>query len=413
MPPRKKPVTTTTTAAVPAIAAPAKKKAAKVVSSVQKKNAKYKHGATLSAMLSSSDNDDDDMATDDIDSDIASVASVQKPQHRTPLTSAPTKRLNTSISAVRVGGKAHQPQPSSIQRVTKAPSSALRHLAPTAKNIAQRAATVEIPETQGVYDIVEEEPDSAFPDPTSPSCPVSARESESHDALLQRYNTLAALRETGAEEALASYRSSAERRFTAADELIAALRGELAQRARRIKELDGVSARAKELESVISAREGTVQKLAQENQMLRTKFLAPSSTTSTVITATGAAGSTSLAKLKEDMLSDLTGLIVRDVRRESGNQVVFDCLQTGRNGAFHYKLLMPDVTAGNNHHHHNTSSSSAYDDEEVTLVPMLDEERDRALIRLLPEYLTESLTFKRSATAQCFLKISQALHKSP
>lgn len=38
------------------------------------------------------------------------------------------------------------------------------------------------------------------------------------------------------------------------------------------------------------------------------------------------------AQLKEDIYSDLTGLIIRSVKRES-EEDVFDCLQTGRNGS--------------------------------------------------------------------------------
>jgi hypothetical protein len=38
------------------------------------------------------------------------------------------------------------------------------------------------------------------------------------------------------------------------------------------------------------------------------------------------------AQLKEDLYSDLTGLIIRSVKRESEDDV-FDCIQTGRNGS--------------------------------------------------------------------------------
>jgi hypothetical protein len=38
------------------------------------------------------------------------------------------------------------------------------------------------------------------------------------------------------------------------------------------------------------------------------------------------------AQLKEDIYSDLTGLIIRSVKREA-EEDVFDCIQTGRNGS--------------------------------------------------------------------------------
>ncbi len=40
---------------------------------------------------------------------------------------------------------------------------------------------------------------------------------------------------------------------------------------------------------------------------------------------------TRTAQLKEDLYSDLTGLIVRSVKHE-GDEEVYDCLQTGRDG---------------------------------------------------------------------------------
>jgi chromosome segregation ATPase len=43
------------------------------------------------------------------------------------------------------------------------------------------------------------------------------------------------------------------------------------------------------------------------------------------------------AQLKEDLYSDLTGLIIRGVKRDA-EEDVFDCIQTGRNGS---KLNIP------------------------------------------------------------------------
>jgi hypothetical protein len=52
-----------------------------------------------------------------------------------------------------------------------------------------------------------------------------------------------------------------------------------------------------------------------------------------------AAQAAQAAQLKEDLYSDLTGLIIRSVKRESEDDV-FDCIQTGRNGSmFTYVLF--------------------------------------------------------------------------
>jgi seryl-tRNA synthetase len=45
-----------------------------------------------------------------------------------------------------------------------------------------------------------------------------------------------------------------------------------------------------------------------------------------------AAQAAQTAQLKEDLYSDLTGLIIRGVKREAEDEV-FDCIQTGRNGS--------------------------------------------------------------------------------
>ncbi len=50
-----------------------------------------------------------------------------------------------------------------------------------------------------------------------------------------------------------------------------------------------------------------------------------------------AAQAAQTAQLKEDLYSDLTGLIIRGVKREP-EEDVYDCIQTGRNGS---KFLHP------------------------------------------------------------------------
>ncbi len=45
-----------------------------------------------------------------------------------------------------------------------------------------------------------------------------------------------------------------------------------------------------------------------------------------------AAQAAQAAQLKEDIYSDLTGLIIRNVKREP-EEDIFDCIQTGRNGS--------------------------------------------------------------------------------
>lgn len=51
-----------------------------------------------------------------------------------------------------------------------------------------------------------------------------------------------------------------------------------------------------------------------------------------IIGSQEAAQAAQAAQLKEDLYSDLTGLIIRGVKRET-EEDVFDCIQTGRNGS--------------------------------------------------------------------------------
>ena len=43
-------------------------------------------------------------------------------------------------------------------------------------------------------------------------------------------------------------------------------------------------------------------------------------------------GGDAAAQLKENLYSDLTGLLIRSVKHEAGDDI-FDCIQTGRNGS--------------------------------------------------------------------------------
>ena len=57
-----------------------------------------------------------------------------------------------------------------------------------------------------------------------------------------------------------------------------------------------------------------------------------------------AAQAAQAAQLKEDLYSDLTGLIIRGVKREA-EEDIFDCIQTGRNGSKLYHILSPMMTS--------------------------------------------------------------------
>lgn len=122
-------------------------------------------------------------------------------------------------------------------------------------------------------------------------------------------------------------------------------------------------------------------------------------------------------KMKENLYSDLTGLVVTGVKRD-GPEDVYDCIQTGRNGskystletryetitnitllsALHFKLAIA-----------NENSDENMDEAEFQYKPQLDERRDRALIEMLPEFLVEEISFPRAHAAKFYSRVLKSL----
>jgi hypothetical protein len=128
-----------------------------------------------------------------------------------------------------------------------------------------------------------------------------------------------------------------------------------------------------------------------------------------------AAYAAQFAQLKEDLYSDLTGLIIRDVKRNRDDNI-YDCIQTGVNGsefpirnmfldhvltrtALHFKLAVPNVSSAN------------FESAEFQYIPLLDENRDRELVDILPEYLTVDITFVRQQASKFYTRVIDALTK--
>jgi len=123
------------------------------------------------------------------------------------------------------------------------------------------------------------------------------------------------------------------------------------------------------------------------------------------------------AQLKEDLYSDLTGLIIRDVKKRETDSL-YDCIQTGGNGskfpddlfcefgkranlriALHFKLTVPHVSSAN------------FESAEFQYIPLLDENRDRDLVAILPEYLTVDITFSRQQASKFYTRVIDTLTK--
>ena len=144
----------------------------------------------------------------------------------------------------------------------------------------------------------------------------------------------------------------------AADQLIARLKTELAAEkecskevARLQKELEATESRADSLQTKLTELNASLKDSKSEIKSLNLKLAAArsaeaaasaaakvpgsamkGSTATSRLAAANATEATLTAQKKEDLYSDLTGLIVRSVKRE-GAEDVFDCIQTGRNGS--------------------------------------------------------------------------------
>ena len=102
---------------------------------------------------------------------------------------------------------------------------------------------------------------------------------------------------------------------------------------------------------------------------------------------------------KEDLYGDLTGLTVLGVKVFPDNPGirVYDCIQTGKNGTLHFHLTTP--------------VQATDEEDEFTFTPLLDHERDRVIISLLPDYLTEEITFSRLNATRFYLKLLGVIMK--
>lgn len=128
------------------------------------------------------------------------------------------------------------------------------------------------------------------------------------------------------------------------------------------------------------------------------------------------------AALKEELYRDLTGLIINSIKRREGEDE-YSCIQTGRNGsrwhdlspsfkqtniftALHFHLTINNDSSSTNP---KTPSGLSYEDAEFAYEPFFDEDRDRELIDILPDYLTEEICFPRNHAVKFYTKVVDSM----
>ena len=223
----------------------------------------------------------------------------------------------------------------------------------------------------------------------------------------------------------------------AASQLISTLKAQLAAQTELAKEGQRVKQQLEASESTVADLRNTVDNLnasllnaKTEMKTLSTKLSASRTAEAATVKIPGSAikGSTAnnrmlanaesamqAAQLKEDLYADLTGLIVRGVKRESDVEV-YDCIQTGRNGskklistmflrgradislALHFKLSIgPDEEA------------DEFEEAQFMYMPQLDANRDKGLLDVLPDYLTDEISFPRPHATKFYTRVMKAL----
>ncbi|KAK2626384.1 hypothetical protein QTJ16_004646 [Diplocarpon rosae] len=272
----------------------------------------------------------------------------------------------------------------------------------------------------------------------------SASDTERSDPTLRRklgemtkkYETLNLkyqdLRQIGIKEAAMNFdalRKERDSEKKTAGDLVRSLNVDIASRASwekkaeaLKKKLDLQTAETTSLQAQLALLKSSLSEVQSENKTLSAKLAATriaaasvesahSRTPGSVLRSNGgirlmgsaeAAQAAQAAQLKEDLYRDLTGLIIRGVKREA-EEDVFDCLQTGgRNGTLHFKL----ATA-------NEKSSESYEDAQCNYLPQLDLSRDKSLMELLPDYLVDEITFPRPQAAKFYARVVKALTEKP
>ncbi|KAK4041188.1 chromosome segregation protein Csm1/Pcs1-domain-containing protein [Parachaetomium inaequale] len=253
---------------------------------------------------------------------------------------------------------------------------------------------------------------------------------QKYESLEHKYRDLKEVAVREAERNFDKLKKQSEEKSKAADQLIATLKAELAaqkeaskETTRLKKQLETSESKADTLQAKLTDLTTSLADSKSEIKSLNLKLSAARSAEAAAAGAAGAAkvvpgsamkgGSTGASRLaaanaseatlaaqkKEDLYGDLTGLIVRSVKREGGEDV-FDCIQTGRNGTLHFKLAIDvhPAEAGGEAHCHYT--------------PQLDPNRDRALIAVLPGYLVDEISFPQTQAGKFYARVLKALNEA-
>ncbi|KAF2722004.1 hypothetical protein K431DRAFT_338447 [Polychaeton citri CBS 116435] len=260
-----------------------------------------------------------------------------------------------------------------------------------------------------------------------------------HEILSSKYQNLQELGRDSAVSNFEKLKRASDQRAKDAAELVASLKRELselrknngsnAETTQLQKQVNNLTTSNNKLLADVKAVNDTLQTSQNEFKALETKLVAarqqisimvvqererakvPGSATKALNGGRGVAANASDAvkdaKMKENLYSDLTGLIIRGVKRKEGEDE-YDCIQTGRNGTLHFHLSVANDSSTSNP---KTPTGLSYEEAEFAYEPLLDQSRDRDLLELLPDYLTEEICFPRSHAVKFYTRVVDSMTK--
>lgn len=83
--------------------------------------------------------------------------------------------------------------------------------------------------------------------------------------------------------------------------------------------------------------------------------------------------------------------------------------------ALHFHLTVANPSPNSTNTNSSTNNAAPppllYEDAEFQYTPLLDERRDRDLLEILPDYLTEEICFPRSNAAKFYARVVDCLTK--
>ncbi|KAK4210429.1 chromosome segregation protein Csm1/Pcs1-domain-containing protein [Rhypophila decipiens] len=286
---------------------------------------------------------------------------------------------------------------------------------------------------------------SASPSKTSSDPALRRRLGEmtqKYENLEQKYHNLREIAVKEAESNFEKLRKQTDEKSRVADELVASLKAELAAQKEAAKELPRLQKQLEASEQKAQALETKNAQLATSLAESKTEIKALNMKLTAARTAEAAAAAkaavpgsavkggassrmnghhnmmttsnseavrqaTLKGQKREDLYADLTGLIIRTTTSSSigsnkddgvaAGDVIYDCIQTGKNGTLHFKLLEVEDLEG------------AGEEPQLRYMPQLDPGRDRAMMEILPNFLVDEIEFPRSHVDKFYARVVKAL----